>query len=88
MPELILQLLPLALTPLTALVPSVVQRCIILAFAALYFGVFVVLPNFPSVRLKKLEQYIEETMKIHAIAVQELDKNPRFVTETSLKLAQ
>ncbi|KAJ7847650.1 hypothetical protein B0H13DRAFT_1907221 [Mycena leptocephala] len=89
MPELILQLLPLALTPLAALVPNVVQRCIILAFVAFYFGVFVVLPNLrlPSVRLKKLEQYIEETMKIHAIAVQELERNPRFISETSLKLA-
>jgi hypothetical protein len=88
MPELILQLLPLALTPLAALVPNGIQRCVVLAFAALYFGVFVVLPNLPSVRLKKLEQYIEETVNIHAIAVQELDKYPRFITETSLKLAQ
>ncbi|KAJ6588553.1 hypothetical protein B0H19DRAFT_1248194 [Mycena capillaripes] len=88
MPELIFQLLPLALTPLTALVPNGIQRCIVLALAALYFGGFVVLPNIPSVRLKKLEQYIEETAKIHAIAVQELDKDPRFVTEMSLRLAQ
>ncbi|KAF7342069.1 hypothetical protein MVEN_01794200 [Mycena venus] len=88
MPDLLVQLLPLALTPLAALVPNGIQRCVILAFAALYFGGFVVLPNLPSVRFKKLEQFIDETVKIHATAIRELDKNPRFVTESSLRVAQ
>ena len=88
MPDLIVQLLPLALTPLAALVPNGIQRCIILAFATLYFGGLVVLLNLPSVRLRKLEQYIEETVKIRATAVQELERNPRFVIETGLRLAQ
>ncbi|KAJ7031555.1 hypothetical protein C8F04DRAFT_1185726 [Mycena alexandri] len=39
-------------------------------------------------RMKKLEQFVEETTEIHAVAVKELDKHPRFVTETSLWLAQ
>ncbi|KAJ7481726.1 hypothetical protein FB451DRAFT_1236965 [Mycena latifolia] len=88
MPELILQLLPLALTPLAALVPNVVQRCIILGLVVVYFAAFVVRPNLPSVRMKSLEQYIDETVNIHGIAVRELDKNPRFTAEVSLKLAQ
>ncbi len=88
MPELIVQLLPLALTPLAALVPENTQRYAILAFAALYFCVAIVLPNLPGIRLKKLERYIEETVKIHAIAVEDLDSNPHFITETSLRLAQ
>ncbi|KAJ7120970.1 hypothetical protein C8R44DRAFT_787096 [Mycena epipterygia] len=81
-------MLPLALTPLAALVPNGIQRYIILALAALYFGACVVLPNLPSSRMKKLEQYIDETAKIHAMAVRELDKNPRFIAEASLRLAQ
>ncbi|KAJ7792245.1 hypothetical protein B0H14DRAFT_3499447 [Mycena olivaceomarginata] len=88
MPDLIVQLLPLALTPLAALVPTGIQRWLILTLAALYFGGFVVLPNLPSVRLKKLEKYIDETVQVHAIAVQELEKDPRFVTETSLRVAR
>ena len=88
MPDLILQLLPLVLTPLAALVPKGTQRCIILGLAALYFSAFVVRPNLPSVRMRKLEGDIAETVKIHAIAVQELDRNPRFTTEASLRLAQ
>ncbi|KAJ7777937.1 hypothetical protein DFH07DRAFT_766158 [Mycena maculata] len=88
MPELIIQLLPLALTPPAALVPSGVQRGIVMGFAGLYFGGFVVLPNTPSVRMKKLEKYINETVDLHAIAIREVDRNPRFVTETSLRLAQ
>ncbi|KAJ7701841.1 hypothetical protein B0H17DRAFT_1044905 [Mycena rosella] len=88
MPELIFQLLPLALTPLAAVVPNGVQRCIILGLAVLYFGVFVVRPNLPSVRMKKLEQYIDETVNMHAISVQELDKNPRFTAEASWRLAK
>ncbi|KAJ7846107.1 hypothetical protein B0H14DRAFT_2584393 [Mycena olivaceomarginata] len=88
MPDLTVQLLPLALTPLAAVVPNGIQRWVILTLAALYFGGFVVLPNLPSVKLKKLEQYIDETVKIHAIAVQELEKDPRFVTETSLRVAR
>ncbi|KAJ7120969.1 hypothetical protein C8R44DRAFT_787091 [Mycena epipterygia] len=81
-------MLPLALTPLAALVSNGIQRYIILALSALYFGTCVVLPNLPSARMKKLEQYIDETAKIHAVAVRELDKNPRFIAEASLRLAQ
>lgn len=89
MPEqLIIQMLPLALTPLAALVPNGIQRYTILGLAALYFGACVVLPNLPSARMKKLEQYIDETAKIHAVVVRELDKNPRFIAEASLRLAQ
>ncbi|KAJ6511465.1 hypothetical protein C8R47DRAFT_1095167 [Mycena vitilis] len=88
MPQLILQLLPLALTPLAALVPNDIQRCVILTLAALYFCGLVVRLNLPGVKLEKLEQCIEETVKIHVIAVQELDKDPRFVVEANLKLAQ
>ncbi|KAJ6591199.1 hypothetical protein DFH09DRAFT_1273846 [Mycena vulgaris] len=88
MPELILQLLPLALTPLAALVPKGIQRCIILGLAVVYFSGFVVRPNLPSVRMKKLEKYIDETVKIHTIAIRELQESPRFTTEASLRLAQ
>jgi hypothetical protein len=88
MPDLTIQLLPLALTPLAALVPNGIQRWVILTLAALYFSGFVVLPNLPSVKLKNLEQFIDETVKIHAIAVQELEKDPRFVTETSWRVAR
>ncbi|KAF8178123.1 hypothetical protein K438DRAFT_1278886 [Mycena galopus ATCC 62051] len=88
MPDLIVQLVPLALTPLAALVPNGIQRCVILASGGLYFAGVVALSNLPSVRLKKLEQSIDEIVKLQAIAVQELDKNPRFVTEISLRIAQ
>ncbi|KAJ7614621.1 hypothetical protein DFH06DRAFT_1129201 [Mycena polygramma] len=88
MSELVFQLLPLALTPLAALVPQGIQRSIILALTTLYFAGFVVLPNLPTVRLRKLEQYIEETFRVHAVAAQELEKDPRFVVEMSLRLAQ
>ncbi|KAJ7326225.1 hypothetical protein DFH08DRAFT_335090 [Mycena albidolilacea] len=88
MPDLIVQLLPLALTPVAAVVPNGIQRWLILTLAALYFGGFVVLPNLPSVRLKKLEKYIDETVQVHTIAVQELENDPRFVTETSWRVAR
>ncbi|KAJ7777935.1 hypothetical protein DFH07DRAFT_796723 [Mycena maculata] len=87
-PQSVIQLLPLALTPLAALVPNGIQRGIVLGLAGLYFGGFVVLPNIPSVRMKKLEKHINETVELHAIAIREVDTNPRFVTETSLRLAQ
>ncbi|KAJ7757135.1 hypothetical protein B0H16DRAFT_679273 [Mycena metata] len=88
MSELVLQFLPLVLAPLAALVPNGVQRYIILALVALSFGAFVVKPNLPSIRMKKLKQFVEETVEIHAVAIKELEKHPRFVTETSLRLAQ
>ncbi|KAJ7026540.1 hypothetical protein C8F04DRAFT_1267909 [Mycena alexandri] len=88
MPDLVLQLLPLALAPLAALVPNGVQRGIIFTAAGLYFGGFVVLPNLPSAKMKNLERSIEDTVQIHATAVRELEKNPRFVTELSLRLVQ
>ncbi|KAJ7792252.1 hypothetical protein B0H14DRAFT_2932011 [Mycena olivaceomarginata] len=75
MPDLTVQLLPLALTPLAAVVPNGIQRWVILTLAALYFGGI-------------CQQYIDETVKVHAIAVQELEKDPRFVTETSLRVAR
>ncbi|KAF7342076.1 hypothetical protein MVEN_01794900 [Mycena venus] len=88
MPDLIFQLLPLVLTPLAALVPNGIQRWIILAFAVLYFAGFIVLPNLPGTRLKKLEKCIGETVKIHATAIRELDNYPHFVTDTSLRVAR
>ncbi|KAK7001059.1 hypothetical protein R3P38DRAFT_2732188 [Favolaschia claudopus] len=88
MPDLVVQLLPLALTPLASLVPNNIQRCFILTLGVLYFAVFVVLPNRPSIRLRKLVKEIERTLAIHAMAVQELEGDPCFVAEASLRVAQ
>ncbi|KAK7042276.1 hypothetical protein R3P38DRAFT_2889490 [Favolaschia claudopus] len=88
MPDLVVQLLPLALTPLAGLVPNNIQRSFILTLAVLYFTIFVVLPNRPSIRLQKLEKEIDDTLKIHAMAVQELEGDPCFVAEASLRVAQ
>ncbi|KAJ7507371.1 hypothetical protein B0H11DRAFT_201745 [Mycena galericulata] len=88
MPELFLQLLPLALAPLVALVSNGIQRGIILGLAGAYIGWLVLRLNLPNVRMQKLEKYIEDTIEIHATAVRELERDPRFVTETGLRLAQ
>ncbi|KAK7019934.1 hypothetical protein R3P38DRAFT_2971401 [Favolaschia claudopus] len=88
MPDLVVQLLPLALTPLAGLIPNKFQRCFVLLLAVLYFTIFVVLPNRPSIRLQKLEKEIDKTLEIHAMAVQELEGDPCFVAEASLRVAQ
>ncbi|KAJ7326255.1 hypothetical protein DFH08DRAFT_940954 [Mycena albidolilacea] len=77
-----------SLLPRWQLILNGIQRWVILTLAALYFSGFVVLPNLPSFKLKNLEQFIDETVKIHAIAVQELEKDPRFITETSWRVAR
>ncbi|KAJ6618718.1 hypothetical protein B0H10DRAFT_1947347 [Mycena sp. CBHHK59/15] len=88
MPDLLAQLLPLAPTPLVAFIPSNTVRYIALGFAVVYFGGCVVRPGLPSVKMKQLEEYIEETSKIYAKAIRELERNPLFAAQAGLQLAQ
>ncbi|KAJ6618712.1 hypothetical protein B0H10DRAFT_1225712 [Mycena sp. CBHHK59/15] len=71
-----------------AFIPSNTVRYIALGFAVIYFGGCVVHPGLPSVKMKQLEEYIEETSKIYAKAIPELERNPLFTAQAGLELAQ
>lgn len=87
-PELLIELLPLTVTPFAAFISSAVARNLVWGLSAIYFCVFVVRPNLPSRQLKDLENHVEDTSHIHDMAIRELRHDPYFMAEAGLRLAQ
>ncbi|KAJ7291029.1 hypothetical protein C8J57DRAFT_1211562 [Mycena rebaudengoi] len=86
-PKLLIQIWPLATTPLAAFIPNSVVRDVVSVFAFIYFGAFVMRLNLPDARIKQLGD-IQDITEIHNIAVQKLEHNPHFMMELGLRMRQ
>ncbi|KAJ7120966.1 hypothetical protein C8R44DRAFT_877281 [Mycena epipterygia] len=82
------QILSLVSVVLIPFIPNNTLRYIALVIGPFSFFAYLVYHNIPSTQLAGLDTTIKELDKLLSIAVNECARNPRFIYEAGLKLAE